>query len=60
MQTNLTATFDDRILDQMIENHPLKKLLTVEEVAETVLFLAHASNQMNGIDILLNAGATIK
>ncbi|PWA04840.1 SDR family NAD(P)-dependent oxidoreductase, partial [Flavobacterium psychrotolerans] len=26
MQTNLTATFDDRILDQMIENHPLKKL----------------------------------
>lgn len=60
MQTSLTATFDDRMLDQMIESHPLKKLLTVEEVAETVHFLVHASKQINGINILLNAGATIK
>ena len=60
MQTNLTVSFDDRILDQMIESHPLKKLLTVEEVAETVFFLANSSDQINGIDICLNAGSTIK
>ena len=60
MKTNLTATFDDRIIEQMIETHPLKKILTVDEVAETVLFLTSASSQINGVDILLNAGAIIK
>jgi NAD(P)-dependent dehydrogenase (short-subunit alcohol dehydrogenase family) len=60
MQTNLTASFDDRIKEQMIENHPLKKLLTIGEVAETILFLANASNQMNGVDIIINSGTNIR
>jgi NAD(P)-dependent dehydrogenase (short-subunit alcohol dehydrogenase family) len=38
MQTKLTSEIDFRIVSQLIENHPLKKLLTVEEVAETVFF----------------------
>lgn len=60
MQTKLTSEVDERIIEQMIANHPLKKLLTVEDVAETVLFLTSASSQINGVDILLNAGAIIK
>jgi 3-oxoacyl-[acyl-carrier protein] reductase len=60
MQTGLTADVDERLIEQMTESHPLKKLLTVEEVAETVLFLTKASPQMNGLDIILNAGSNIK
>jgi 3-oxoacyl-[acyl-carrier protein] reductase len=60
MQTGLTTGVDERIIEQMIENHPLKKLITIEEVAETVLFLVNASNQINGVDLLMNAGVNIK
>ncbi|GHT43559.1 beta-ketoacyl-ACP reductase [Bacteroidia bacterium] len=55
MQTALTADTDERIIEQMVNEHPLKRLLTVEEVAETVLFLTHASAQLNGVDIIMNA-----
>ena len=44
----------------MIESHPLKKLLTVEEVAETVAYLASASPHINGVDIVLNAAMSLK
>jgi NAD(P)-dependent dehydrogenase (short-subunit alcohol dehydrogenase family) len=60
MQTKLTSEFDERIVEQMKSDHPLKKLLTVEEVAETVLFLTYASKQINGLDIILNSGVNIK
>ena len=56
MLTNLTAETDDRVIEQIVTNHPLKKLLTVEEVADTVLFLTTASTHINGVDIALNAG----
>lgn len=60
MLTNLTKDTDERVIEQMIEKHPLKKLLTIEEVAETVLFLVNASPQINGIDIAINSGVNIK
>jgi NAD(P)-dependent dehydrogenase (short-subunit alcohol dehydrogenase family) len=60
MLTKLTSGVDNRIIAQMIDNHPLKKLLTVEEVAETVLFLTNASSQINGIDVVMNSGTNIK
>ena len=60
MQTGLTSDIDERLIEQMTESHPLKKLLTVEEVAETILFLTAASAQLNGMDIILNAGSNIK
>ena len=56
MQTNLTAGIDERVVEQIKENHPLKNLLTVDEVAETVSFLVNASNQINGVNIVMNAG----
>jgi NAD(P)-dependent dehydrogenase (short-subunit alcohol dehydrogenase family) len=60
MQTNFTSEVDERVVEQMISNHNLKKLLTVEEVAETVSFLTTASSQINGVDILLNSGTNIR
>jgi len=60
MQTRLTAGTDERIIDQIKDSHPLKKILTADEVAEVVSFLVSASPQINGIDITINAGAKIK
>ena len=55
MATPLNADEDERIVESMIAKHPLKKLLTVDEVAETVLFLCASSQQLNGQNITLNA-----
>lgn len=60
MQTNFTSDVDERVVEQMISNHHLKKLLTVEEVAETVSFLTTASSHINGVNIVLNSVPNIK
>ena len=60
MLTNLTSDVDERIIEQIKDSHPLKNLLTTSEAAEAVLFLANASAQINGIDIVLNAGVNLK
>jgi len=60
MLTNFTKTVDDRVIEQMTENHPLKKLLTPEEVAESVFFLLNATQQINGLNIILNSATSIK
>jgi 3-oxoacyl-[acyl-carrier protein] reductase len=60
MQTGLTADVDERLIEQMTESHPLKKLLTVDEAAEAVQFLISATSHINGIDILINGATNIK
>jgi NAD(P)-dependent dehydrogenase (short-subunit alcohol dehydrogenase family) len=60
MLSNLTKDVDERVIEQMIDSHPLKRLLSFEEVAEAVLFLSKASPQLNGVDIPINAGTNIK
>lgn len=59
LKTNLTKEIDERIIEQIESSHPLKQLLTVEEVAETVNYLVNASHQINGIDIPLNASSLV-
>jgi NAD(P)-dependent dehydrogenase (short-subunit alcohol dehydrogenase family) len=59
METNLSKDLDFRIIEQMIDTHPLKKLLTPEEVAETVKFLIETSQQINGVNIPINAAKNI-
>ena len=56
----MTDDFDDRIVEQMTLNHPNKKLITTNEVAESVMFLTKAGNHINGVDLLMNAGVNIK
>ena len=59
MLTGLTADTDQRIIDQITEDHPLKKLLTTEEVADTVAFFTAASQHINGVNLLMNAGSDV-
>lgn len=60
MLSGLTKDVDERVIEQMIESHPLKRLLTPEEVAETVAFLSSTTSQINGMDLLINAGTNLK
>jgi NAD(P)-dependent dehydrogenase (short-subunit alcohol dehydrogenase family) len=59
MLTGMTNEMDERIVEQIIEKHPLKKLLTKEEVANTVEFLTKASQHINGVNIVMNAAESI-
>lgn len=58
MQTKF-AEVDERILEQMQQEHPLKQLLTVEEVAQAVKFFVDASQQVNGVKLPINAGTML-
>jgi hypothetical protein len=50
---------DERILEQMQQEHPLKKLLTVDEVAQAIKFFVDASQQVNGVKLPINAGTML-
>ena len=58
MQTNF-AEVDERILEQMEKEHPLKQLLTPEEVAKSVKFFVDAPQHVNGVKLPINAGTTL-
>ncbi len=58
MQTSF-AHVDERIIEQMEHDHPLKKLLQPEEVAEVVYSLLTSPTQLNGVNIPVNAAQNI-
>ena len=58
MQTEF-GQVEDFQLEQMKQAHPLKQLLTPEEVASVVLSVIQASQQLNGVDIPINAAQHI-
>lgn len=55
MRTSLTAGTDERVLEQLTAAHPLKRLLTCEETADAVVYLLGASQQINGVNLMINA-----
>jgi len=57
MLTGLTASIDERLIEQMTQNHPL---LTTVEVAEKVAFLIEAGPELNGANIVINPTTNIK
>ena len=59
MRTDFTGGTDERVIEQMEQAHPLKRLLEPKEVAEVVRFLAEASPQINGVDIPVTAGTRL-
>ena len=59
LATPLHGDMDERVIENMIKSHHLKKLLTVEEVADVVVFLCNASSQLNGQNIVLNAATNV-
>lgn len=54
--TDIHKDEDERVIEQIIASHPLKKLLTPEEVAEAVQYFVNAPTQVNGTNLVLNAG----
>jgi NAD(P)-dependent dehydrogenase (short-subunit alcohol dehydrogenase family) len=59
MITNLTNAIDERIIEQITKAHPYNKLLDTTEVAAVVDFLIKSSQQINGVNIPINAGQEI-
>ena len=51
---------DSRLVEQAEIQHPLKRLLLPEEVAETVKFFVEASQHVNGVKMPVNAAMNIK
>ena len=56
MLTDYNSNVDERVIEDIVKTHPLKKLLTVEEVALTIEFLTSCSPHINGVNIVMNAG----
>jgi len=56
MITHMTSDTDERIVEQIKNEHPLKELLTPKSVAETVAFFLGSSQHINGTNIVINAG----
>ena len=56
MDTPLNRGTDTRVKEEIVKSQPLKKLLTVEEVADTVKFLVTAPAHLTGQNIFLNNG----
>ena len=50
---------DERLVEQAEANHPLKKLLVPEEVAQAVKFFVEAPQQVNGVKLPINAAMYI-
>jgi 3-oxoacyl-[acyl-carrier protein] reductase len=49
------SNIDERIIEKMTFEHPLKQILTVEEVSSVIKFLVDSSQQINGVNIPINA-----
>jgi NAD(P)-dependent dehydrogenase (short-subunit alcohol dehydrogenase family) len=59
MLTNITSDTDERVVEQIKESHPLGAILHPEEVAKAVAFFVGASQQINGTNLVINAGTDI-
>jgi len=53
MLTNLNANVDERVIEQMIANHPKNKLLTPGEVADAIHKVIKSGDIINGTDIAI-------
>jgi 3-oxoacyl-[acyl-carrier protein] reductase len=60
MQTALTSGMDERMIENMVASHPLKRLVEPAEVAEVVKFLVYVTPHLNGVNIPVNAAAAIQ
>lgn len=57
--TNLNNNTDERVIEELTAKHPLKKLLTADEVAQVVCFFIKASQQINVQDIVIDSSQTL-
>jgi 3-oxoacyl-[acyl-carrier protein] reductase len=55
LKTKLTSDIDERIMEEIALNSPLGRLLTTDEVADTIYRIAKTSDYASGSNIALNA-----
>lgn len=59
METGITKNIDERIIDQLKGNHPLKRFVSTDEVAESIDYLTKVSTHVNGVNIVINSAVNI-
>ena len=59
MKTGLTADVDERLMETMALENPLRRLVEPQEVAEFVCSLLTASQQINATHIVMNGGQNV-
>lgn len=59
MRTDLTKDIYEKIFDELESKHPLKKLLTPEEVATEISALVHSSQYINGTNRIMNSAEDV-
>jgi NAD(P)-dependent dehydrogenase (short-subunit alcohol dehydrogenase family) len=59
MRTQLTSDLDERVIEEISTRHPFGKIVTPEEVAEAVSFMVSSTQQINGINLLINGGEDV-
>lgn len=59
MQTRFTENTDDRLVEDIKSSNPFKQILSTNEVSEAVHFLSRCSKQINGINLIINAGSHV-
>lgn len=53
MLTGLTSSLDERLVEQIVNGSPSKKLLATDEVAERVQYFINADQQVNGENLVI-------
>jgi 3-oxoacyl-[acyl-carrier protein] reductase len=59
MKTELTRDTDERVIEAMVNAHPLKRLLEPAEVADAIEYMLRASAQLNGTNLIINSAEDI-
>ena len=59
MLTPLNKATDERIIETIVSQHPLKALLEPSMVAETIVTLIKSNNYINGQNIFINSSLSI-
>ena len=59
MRTSLTGHLDERQIEEAANGNPMRRLVTPDEVAETIFLLATASPQINGVNLPIGGGSVV-
>jgi 3-oxoacyl-[acyl-carrier protein] reductase len=59
MLTPFTKNIDERVIENILQSHPLKRLLTPDETADTIWLLLQAPQQINGVTLTINGGMDV-
>lgn len=59
MLTPFTQSIDERVIENITQSHPLKRLLTTDETSDTIWFLLQASQHVNGVTLVVNGGVDV-